>query len=182
METIDTRLKLTGALILLLLLYAFIPWVSENTSNDLTPLLGPLAGFTVLVATLIWINHIMLSDSLDGKLLHTTQGKRELLWRLAEHKAVKRQGWPWWAKSVVVWLGYQGTFVFALALTWISKPFGQPLFVLTGFSLPTLIASIVFLVTRLGFEHWATAHPEVVERVLNTPEVQDVLEQAEKGQ
>lgn len=181
METIDTRSKLTGALILLLLLYAFIPWVSENTSNDLTPLLGPLAGFTVLVAALIWINHIMLDDSLDGKLLHTTQGKRELLWRLAEHKAVKRQGWPWWVGSVVVWLGYRGAFFYAVVLTWITMPFGQPLFVLTGFSIPTLLASVLFLVTRLGFENWAKAHPETVDSLLNTPKVQDMVEQNRQG-
>jgi len=42
---------------------------------------------------------------------------------------------------------------------------------------PTLTASVLFLVARLGFERWAKAHPEVVERVLNIPKVQDVLEQ-----
>lgn len=108
MKTIDTKLRLTGSLLLLLLLYAVTPWVSENTSNDLTSLLVPLTAFSVLIVTFIWINLVVLNGSPDGKLLHTAQGKRELLWQLADNRAVKRRGWPWWAKAVVVWLGYRG--------------------------------------------------------------------------
>ena len=177
MKDTDTLLPLTGSLSLSLLLYAVTPWVNENTSSDLAQLTPVLAALGALVAIRIWIQIIMLDNAPDGKLLHTTQGKRELLWRLSDTATLERQSLPWWNKRVFVRLGYRGAFVYAIALTWLTMPFGQPLFVLTGFSLPTLLMSVIFLVTRFGFEDWAKAHPETVERLLNTPEVQDLLEQ-----
>ncbi len=53
MEILYTLLRLTGSLILLLLFYAVTPWVSENTSNDFTPLLMPLTAFGAYVVTFI---------------------------------------------------------------------------------------------------------------------------------
>lgn len=65
---------------------------------------------------------------------------------------------------------------------WIGVRYDQPLtFFLVILAVPTLIASVLFLVARFRYEHWAKAHPEVVEHVLNTPEVQDVLEQEQQG-
>ena len=136
-----------------------------------------LAALGALVAIRIWIQIIMLDDAPDGKLLHTNEGKRELLWRLSDTATLERQSLPWWNKRVFIRLGYQGAFVYAIALTWLTMPFGQPLFVLTGFSLPTLMMSVLFLVTRLGFENWAKAQPEMVETLLASPEVQRLLEQ-----
>lgn len=181
MKSTDTMLRLAGLLSLLLLLYAFSPWVNENTRGDLTRLTPLLAVLSALVAIRIWMQIVMLDDAPDGKLLHTAEGKRELLWRLSDSDNLERQSLPWWNKAVFVWLGYRGAFFYAIALTLITTPFGKPLFVLTGFSIPTLLMSVIFLVTRFRFEKWATAHPETVERVLNTPEVQNVLEQQPQG-
>ena len=180
MKTLDTLFRLTGSLSLLLLLYTVTPWVNENTSSDLARLTPVLAALGALVAIRIWIQIIMLDDAPDGKLSHTNEGKRELLWRLSDTATPPRQSLPWWNKLLFVWLGYRGAFVYAVALTWLTMPFGKPLFVLTAFSIPTLLMSVIFLVTRFGFENWAKAHPETVERLLNTPKVQDLLEQKPK--
>lgn len=178
MKNTNTILRLNGSLILFLLLYAATPWINENTSNDFTSLEMPIAIFGVFVATFICINLVMIDGSPDGKLLHTAQGKRELLWHLADKGAVERKGWPWWAKAVVVWLGYRGAVVYAIALAWLGMRNDQGIpFVLVVFAVPALIASIVFLVARLGFERWGEAHPETVDSLLNTSKVQDVLEQ-----
>ena len=177
MKSTDTMLRLTGLLILILLLYAATPWVDENTRGDLTRLTPVLAILGALVAIRIWIQIIMLDDAPDGKLLHTAEGKRELLWRLSDTATLERQSLPWCNKLLFVWLGYRGAIVYALALTLITTPFGHPLFVLTGFSIPTLLVSVVLLVTRFGFENWAKTYPETVDRLLHTPKVQDVLEQ-----
>lgn len=179
MKSTDTMLRLTGSLILILLLYAATPWVNENTSSDLARLTPVLAALSALVAIRILIQLVMLDDAPDGKLLHTAEGKRELLWRLSNTAALEleRQSLPWWNKQVFVCLGYLGAIFYAIALTLLTMPFGKPLFALTGFSIPTLLISVVFLVTRFGFENWAKAHPETVERLLSTSKVQDLLEQ-----
>lgn len=179
MGNLQAQLRYTLLLSLTLALYVLTPWIDERTGTDMT-FFQPAATILVSLSTVfVWANIILLRGAPpESRLLLTKQGKRELLWRLADEPELERQGWPWQLKTIAVWTGYGAGFVTLTlaALTLFSRTYGQPFPVLVTLGTVTLIVSFALILTRLAFERWAKAHAEVVDRILKTPTAQAVLE------
>lgn len=178
MEQLERQIRHTLLLPLVLGLYISTPWISEQTGANLT--LFRLAGAFLCAWSIVvvWMDIILLRGAPpESTLLHTNPGKRELLWRLADTPGLERQGWSWQFKAVGAWVGYGAGFATAAAVLWYSTrsaSLGRPVIVAGA---GTLVVSAVLILSRLAFERWATAHPETVERILNTPQAQLQLEQ-----
>ena len=145
MKHINTQLRFTALLLFSLILFGVTPWLNRRSEVEFSLLLLPVALASTFAVIVIWMNIIMMLDLPDGKLLLSAKGKHELLWQLADSKAVNHQGWPWWLKSVAVWLGFGGAFVVMVALGWVQVRFDQDaFFFIVVLGVPTLIASVVF--------------------------------------
>lgn len=156
-------------------LFAVAPWASTNSGVDLTLYNPTLFAFCTVAIVIIWLDFIVMSDTPSNKLLATTKGKHELLWRLAG--TLGDASGPWRLKRIAGWLGYRGVALTVLALTWYYVRYDQSLsFLIVIFSVPTLLASALYLTFRSTFELWAYTHRAAVERSVASLRVQNVLE------
>lgn len=182
MDYLKSLLRYTLVLPLALALYLLTPWVGEQTGTD-TTFLQPTSAIIVSLSTVfVWMNIILLRAAPpEANLLLTEEGKRELLWRLADEQGLERQGWPWRLKTIGVWTGYGAGFITLTlaALTLFGRTYSQPFPVLVTLGTVTLIMSLTLILTRLAFEHWAKDHPEVVDHILDTPTARAVLERSQ---
>ena len=77
-------------------------------------------------------------------------------------------------------MGYGAGVATAVALYGFVGLSDQPFALFFKLGITTVIVSLVFLCSRLAFEVWAKDHAATVDRILNTPEVQEVLERDRK--
>lgn len=95
MKHINLQPRFTALLLFSLFLFGVTPWLNRRSEVEFSLLLLPVAIASTFAVIVIWMNIIMMLDLPDSKLLLSAKGKRELLWQLADSKAVNHQGWPW---------------------------------------------------------------------------------------
>lgn len=162
--------------VLLLGVYAFaFPLLPESTGN----LLRTVLGFVVIGTTLTITQHLLTARlaPLEPTLQASAEGRRELLWRTANHepRLTKIEGWPSWTLSAYRY----GTFGVGMAavvaaLIYVTRS-GEALTfsvlpLIAGFI--ALVSSLPYLVSRTVFERWAVTNPEKVTTLLSSHEAQ----------
>ena len=164
---------------LLLAFYAFVlPFFPERTER----LLQTVLGFVLVLGTSLPVVQSLLAARtapLEHALRKNPEGRRELLWRTANHqpRLTRVGGWPSWTLQAYRY----GTFGFGIAAVIIAFFYimgnretltFSDVAVIVG--LIALAAGLPLLVFRSIFDRWARGHLEEVDTLLSSPEAKRV--------